>query len=157
MSRRITPLPPRRNQQRRAENRSLWVDKPLQLAIREELERREWSISDLGRAIDSQPSLISRWMQGQRPNPESLERIASALALDVRKLMVLAGHLPPSTESGEEDPSLAKMFTTMRQITWNDERRLMLLTLLDWMRDNEPATAPNTHPARRESALAQTG
>jgi transcriptional regulator with XRE-family HTH domain len=157
MPRRITPLPPRRNQQRRAENRSLWVDKPLQLAIREELERREWSISDLGRAIDSQPSLISRWMQGQRPNPESLERIASALALDVRKLMVLAGHLPPSTESGEEDTHIAKMLTTMRQITWNDERRLMLLTLLDWMRDNEPATTPHNRPAHRESALAQTG
>src|SRR5688572_15303990 len=58
-------LPPRRGYQR-AEHRALWVNEPLQLAIRDELDRREWSISDLGRAIDSQPSLISRWMQGQR-------------------------------------------------------------------------------------------
>ena len=41
-------------------------------------------------------------MQGQRPNTESLERIAKALALDVRHLMVLAGHLPPEATADAE-------------------------------------------------------
>jgi transcriptional regulator with XRE-family HTH domain len=157
MPKKITPLPPRRSHGHRARERELWVNEPLQLAIRDELDRREMSISDLGRAIGSQPSLVSRWMQGQRPNPESIERIARALSLDVEKLMRLAGHLPPKADEADEDEHLVKMFVTMRQITWNDERRHMLMTLLDWMRENEPSTTPNTHPARRESALEQTG
>jgi transcriptional regulator with XRE-family HTH domain len=139
----VRPLPPRR-QQKRAENRSLWVNEPLQLEIRDELDRREWSISDLGRAIGSQPSLISRWMQGQRPNPESLERIAHVLALDVRRLMVLAGHLPSGAEE-REDEELAPLFTMLRKIKvdghLSEERHDMLRTLLLWMLDNEPANA----------------
>jgi transcriptional regulator with XRE-family HTH domain len=138
--RNMRQLPPRHSQQKRAENRSLWVNEPLQLMIRDELDRREWSISDLGRAIGSQPSLISRWMQGQRPNPESLDRIASVLALDVRKLMVLAGHLPPETEG--ESATVMPLLLTLRQIEeaghLNEERVLMLRTLLDWMLDTAP-------------------
>jgi transcriptional regulator with XRE-family HTH domain len=152
-------MPPRRNQQKRAENRSLWVNEPLQQTIREELDRREWSISDLGRAIGSQPSLISRWMQGQRPNTESLERIARALALDMRHLMVLAGHLPPeAAANAEEDERVRKLVTTLRQITLNDERYALLLTQLDWMRDNEPATTPvTTLPATRQRPRRPVG
>jgi transcriptional regulator with XRE-family HTH domain len=121
--------------------------------IREELDRREWSISDLGRAIGSQPSLISRWMQGQRPNPESLDRIASVLALDVRKLMVLAGHLPPDPEPTDENVSLMPLFLTLRRIEGaghlNEERVLMLRTLLDWMLD----TAPLVMAPRRRTTI----
>jgi transcriptional regulator with XRE-family HTH domain len=159
MSRRnISPLPPRGNGgRRRPENRSLWVNEPLQLAIRDELDRREWSISDLGRAIGSQPSLVSRWMQGQRPNPESLDRIARVLGLDVRRLMVLAGHLPPEANPTDEDERMTRLLATLSQITWNDERYLMLLTLLDWMRDNEPLNPPNTRPAHREDQWEETG
>jgi transcriptional regulator with XRE-family HTH domain len=143
MSRRnIKPLPPRRSHQKRAENRSLWVDKPLQLTIRNELERRDWSISDLGRAIDSQPSLISRWMQGQRPNPESLERIARQLDLDVRTLMRLAGHLPPDVD-GEEDEVLAPLVLMLRKVKeeghLSEDRQNMLRMVLVWMLDTEPA------------------
>jgi transcriptional regulator with XRE-family HTH domain len=136
--------------------------------IRNELDRREWSISDLGRAIGSQPSLISRWMQGQRPNPVSLDRIASVLALDVRKLMVLAGHLPPDPEPNEESASVMPLFLTLRRIEGaghlNKERILMLRTLLDWMLDTAPLVMapprrvrgqidqPAPHPDPRRSA-----
>lgn len=156
--RKITPLPPRKHAHRRAENQSLWkVNDPLQKMILAELDRREWSISDLGRAIRSQPSLVSRWMQGQRPSPESLDRIASVLDLDLHKMMVHAGHLPPEMLGADEDEDLARMFTTMRKITWNEERRDMLFTLLAWMRENEPATAPDVNPAHEEPPLEQTG
>ena len=139
-------MSPRRNTQKRAENRSLWVNEPLQMMIRNELDRRDWSPSDLGRAIGSQPSLISRWFQGQRPNTESLERIAKALDLDVRQLLVLAKHMPPDPEEDNDDPELASLILTIRKAHAEGhlvgERRLMLLTLLDWMRDHEPATPP---------------
>jgi transcriptional regulator with XRE-family HTH domain len=140
--RNIRPLPPRRTSGHRAENRSLWVNEPLQLAIRDELDRRDWTISDLGRAIGSQPSLISRWMQGQRPNTESLERIAEALSLDVRHLMVLAGHLPPKKGEGDFSETLTPIILTLQQVEsrhhLSDERQQMLRNLLDWMLDNAP-------------------
>ena len=132
----------RKYTQRRAENMSLWVDAPLQNLIREELDRRKMTISDLAREIDSQPSLISRWMQGQRPNTESLALIADRLDLDVLRLLELAGHIPPGILGRDEDGDLSPLFTTMRLITWNDDRYGMIRTLLDWMRDNPVSSSP---------------
>ena len=132
----------RKYTQRRAENMSLWVNEPLQNLIRDELDRRKLTISDLARAIDSQPSLVSRWMQGQRPNTESVALIADVLGLDVLKLLELSGHIPAGVVGHQDDDRLADLFTTMRQITWNDDRSGMLRTQLDWMRDNNLVTTP---------------
>lgn len=131
----------RRYTQRRSENMALWVDEPLQNMIRDELARRDESISDLARKIGSQPSLVSRWMQGQRPNTESLALIADALGLDVLRLLELAGHIPPGVVRRERSDELTALITTMDQIEWSPERYLMLRTLLDWMRDNAPANS----------------
>jgi transcriptional regulator with XRE-family HTH domain len=154
--RNIRRLPPRHSPQKRAENRSLWVDEPLQLMIRNELDRRDWSISDLGRAIGSQPSLISRWMQGQRPNPVSLDRIANVLALDVVKMMQLAGHLPPTPTAQEESVTITPLLLTLRHIEeaghLNGERVLMLRTLLDWMLDTAPLVMA---PPRRSTGQTE--
>jgi hypothetical protein len=35
-----------------------------------------------------------------------------------------------------------QLMATLRKISLSDERYHMLLNLLDWMRDNEPASAP---------------
>jgi len=143
----------RKYTQRRAGNMEMWVDAPLQNAIRDELIRRQWSISDLARKIDSQPSLVSRWMQGQRPNTESIAMIGNALSLDILKLLELAGHIPVGLLNAEDDEDVAAMIVTLREITWDTSRRKMLRTLLDWMRDNEPETnSPHNRPADRESA-----
>jgi transcriptional regulator with XRE-family HTH domain len=137
---------------RRAENRALWVNEPLQNEIRDALAKRDRSISDLAREIGSQPSLVSRWMQGQRPNTESLALIADALGLDVLHLLKLAGHIPPGVGVGEEerDPRLAALITMLRQAGRDghltDDRYLMLHTLIEWIRVTEPTVAPFTTP-----------
>jgi transcriptional regulator with XRE-family HTH domain len=117
---------------------ALWVDEPLQNTIRAELERRDMSISDLARAIGSQPSLVSRWMQGQRPNTESVALIADAPGLDVLHLLELAGHIPPGVVRRERDEWLTTLITTLDQMEWSEERYLFLRHTLDWMRANPP-------------------
>ena len=135
----MATVPRRRRRTRsRAENMSQWVDEPLQNLIRDELDRRKMTISDLARAIDSQPSLVSRWMQGQRPNTESLAIIGDVLGIDVLKLLELAGHIPPGVLTHDDDERLTALFITMRQISWTDDRHGMVRALVDWMRDNDP-------------------
>jgi transcriptional regulator with XRE-family HTH domain len=145
----------RRYTTKRSGNMELWVNEPLQNLIRDELARRELSISDLARTIGSQPSLVSRWMQGQRPNTESLALIAEALGLDVLRLLRLAGHIPPGVlEDQDEDERIASMIAMLRQAgrdgRLTDERYLMLYTLLEFIRTTAPSSAPHTRPERRQ-------
>lgn len=148
------PIRRRRYTQKRAENMSLWVNEPLQNTIRDELARRGWTISDLARKIGSQPSLVSRWMQGQRPNTESLALVAEALALDVRKLLVLAGHMPADEDDGK-DGELIPLIVMLRRIQrdghLSEERQLMLRTLLDWMHNTKPLILSPSLPAERQA------
>jgi transcriptional regulator with XRE-family HTH domain len=111
------------------------------------LERRDWTISDLARKIGSQPSLVSRWMQGQRPNTESIALIAHHLDLDVLHLLALAGHIPPGVVKPVRDERLAALHTTLDQMEWSDERYLFLRNTLDWMRANPPAINGQRPPA----------
>ena len=141
------PIHPRRRKQR-PDNYSEWVNAPLQNLIRDELNRRDWTISDLGRAIDSQTSLISRWMQGQRPNPESLALIADALGIDILRLFALAEYIPADlVESGDE--RTVNLMAVLRQIEMSDERHMMLFTLMEKMRLT-PLSDPQRRPADRE-------
>lgn len=137
----------RRYSQKRAENRANWVNEPLQNTIREELDRRGWTISDLARQINSQPSLISRWMMGQRPNTESLRLVADALGISVLDLLRKADHIPADAEGGadQDNERLARLIVMLRQTDrdgyLSEDRYGALHTMLDWMRNNEPANA----------------
>jgi transcriptional regulator with XRE-family HTH domain len=143
----------RKYTQHRSENMALWVNEPLQNLIRDELARRDQTISDLARKIGSQPSLVSRWMQGQRPNTESLALIADALGLDVLHLLNLAGHIPPGVigDEGVGDDAraiLAMIRQADRDGRLTPERVLMLHTLVELIRTMPAVTTPhtNSHP-----------
>jgi transcriptional regulator with XRE-family HTH domain len=145
----------RRYTSKRSENMSLWVNEPLQNLIRDELARREWTISDLARKIGSQPSLVSRWMQGQRPNTESLALIAEALGLDVLRLLRLSGHIPSSAMAErDEDERISSFIAMLRQAARDgyltEERYRMLAMLMEFIRTTEPVTPPNTRPERHQ-------
>jgi transcriptional regulator with XRE-family HTH domain len=159
----------RKYTQHRSENMAMWVNEPLQNLIRDELARRDQTISDLARTIGSQPSLVSRWMQGQRPNTESLALIADALGIDVLRLLKLAGHIPPGVlDEGEDSPETANLVAMIRQAGRDGyittERCLMLFTLIEFIRTTPPgekaATSQNPgasnghhqeHPAGMEA------
>ena len=98
----------------------------------EEMRRREWRQADFARAAGVDVSMVSRWLQGRRPDPASLERVASALGVDFDALLTLAGHRPRS--SRDDDPRVAALVAKVRQVTWTPERFLIVDALLDDLR-----------------------
>jgi transcriptional regulator with XRE-family HTH domain len=64
--------------------------------LREQLNQRGWSQSDLARKIESHPSLVSKWIRGlQRPEPLQCRRLSSALRVDYGDILTAAGHYWP--------------------------------------------------------------
>src|SRR5215212_7617386 len=98
----------------------------------EEMRRREWRQADFARAAGVDVSMVSRWLQGRRPDPASLERVASALGIDLDTLLTLAGHRPRSPR--DDDPWVASLVEKVRQVTWTTERFLIVDALLDDLR-----------------------
>jgi transcriptional regulator with XRE-family HTH domain len=100
--------------------------------LREEMQRREWRQADFARATDIDVSMVSRWLQGRRPDPASLERVAEALGADLDALLTLAGHRPRSPR--DDDPRTASLVAKIRQVTWTPERFLIVDAMLDDLR-----------------------
>jgi transcriptional regulator with XRE-family HTH domain len=138
----VTPVRRRKYTRSRGEQHSKWVRDPLRNEILDALARKDWSISDLSRAIGSQPSLVSRWMMGARPNTESIQMIADALGMDFMRLMELAGHVPPSESAEDADPRLANLIAKLRTVPLTDERVIMLNGLMETMLKT-PTTTPS--------------
>lgn len=125
----------------RIANREAWVDEPLQNAIHAALKARDWSISDLGRAIGSQPSLVSRWMMGARPNTESVVRISQVLGIDLLHLLVLSGHIPPSARA-PVDERVTMLRNKLAEVEMTDERFAYLNSLIETMRKRPVSAEP---------------
>ena len=100
--------------------------------LREEMRRREWRQADFARAAGIDVSMVSRWLRGRRPDPASLERVATALGMDLDALLTLAGHRPRMPR--DDDPRVAALVAKIRQVQWTPERFLILDALLDDLR-----------------------
>lgn len=125
----------------RAGNYELWSGAPLQTTIRHALDARDWTISDLARAIHSQPSLISRWMMGSRPSVESLVAVAQALALDIKQLLVLAEYLPAGAVEAT-DGHKAMLKAKIDELEMDDECFALLNSVLEGLRKREMPAKP---------------
>ena len=97
-----------------------------------EMRRREWRQADFARAAGVDISMVSRWLNGRRPDPASLERVAAALGVDLDGLLTLAGHRPRSPR--DDDPWTATLVAKVRQVRWTPERFLIVDALLDDLR-----------------------
>lgn len=97
-----------------------------------EMRRREWRQADFARAAGVDVSMVSRWLNGRRPDPASLERVAAALGVDLDGLLTLAGHRPRS--SRDDDPWTATLVAKVRQVRWTAERFLIVDAMLDDLR-----------------------
>ena len=98
----------------------------------EEMRRREWRQADFARAAGIDVSMVSRWLHGRRPDPASLERVATALGVDLDALFTLAGHRPRTPR--DDDPRVAALVAKVRQVRWTPERFLIVDALLDDLR-----------------------
>jgi transcriptional regulator with XRE-family HTH domain len=107
--------------------------------LREEMQRREWRQADFARATDIDVSMVSRWLQGRRPDPASLERVADALGAELDILLTLAGHRPRAPH--DDDPRTASLVAKIRQVTWTPERFLIIDAMLDDLRQRSSRIA----------------
>lgn len=149
----VQPVRRRKYRKLRGDQSSKWVSDPLRNELLDGMARKDWSISDLSRAIGSQPSLVSRWMMGATPNPESIALVAEALGLDYMRLMRLAGHVV--VEPGEEDegdPRLADLVAKLRTVPLTDERARMLDGLMETMLKTPLATPSPSREDRKQRA-----
>jgi transcriptional regulator with XRE-family HTH domain len=89
-------------------------------------------MSDLARASKFAPSLISRWMMGQRPSASSLQRVAEALGVSDDTLLTLAGYRQP--EPTDDDPRVAAIIALLRQVRLTEERYGFLRNTLEMFR-----------------------
>ncbi len=52
--------------------------------LQRELDRREWTQSDLSRRVGSSTGVVNQWVNGVRvPAPESCKRLADVLGADL--------------------------------------------------------------------------
>lgn len=99
--------------------------------MRQRMDEREWTISDLARRVGVQPSMVSRWLRFQRPTSDSVERIANALGGDVNRCLVMAGY--PPRERVEDTAEVAHLVAMLRKTPITPERAAMIESLLRTM------------------------
>lgn len=141
----------RRRRRARPANYETWQSTPLNDVLRAEMKRQGLTSADLGRMIGAQSSLISRWMQGRRPNPESLVLTADALGLDLLELLVLAEYIPAKYHS-KRQPRLQAIVSKLDSINWTKERLRMIEALV-----NDAFTASREEGERRERDKEEEG
>jgi transcriptional regulator with XRE-family HTH domain len=110
--------------------------KPLLEWIEELQRRRGWNRSEFSQAAGVDASVVSRWfVNGVRPRPQVLARMAERLGADAGELMRLAGYGEVS-EIG--DPHTADLIAKLRQVTLTSDRYHILDVLLEDLRRREP-------------------
>ena len=129
--------------------------------LREQLEQRRWSQSDLARKIESHPSLVSKWIRGlQRPQPLQCRRLSSALRVDYEEVLSAAGHYWPINYENLVNDTIAE--NSMRNELLNlisDIPEPLLIPLVPMLRAMaQPDTAASTlvemNQALRRTQLA---
>lgn len=109
---------------------------PLIDWMRAEMELREWTISDLARQMDVQPSVVSRWLRNQTPNPDTVERLADVFAASRLHLLHLAGLIETAPEGTGEAERICAL---ARRIEWTPERYWIVVELMERLRRGSPS------------------
>lgn len=97
---------------------------PFGIWLVNQIERRDWNLSDLARKIGVVPNTVSRWVGGVRnPSYQKCLDIAKALEIDPVDVLIRAGYTPVNTVQVEAvDPQemrramleVAERFSPMR-------------------------------------------
>lgn len=90
--------------------------------LQRQLDRREWSQADFARKLCVSTGLVSNWITGvRRPNPESCDRIADVLFVDVDEVLAIAGHRPYDIDIDPDAPG-EQIAVMARRISWSEDR-----------------------------------
>lgn len=85
--------------------------------LQRELDRREMRPADFARLADVNPSLVTRWLHGTTPSPESCDLIADVLGADLDLVLGLAGHRANVDELEPDDP-VVELRSLVNRIEW---------------------------------------
>ena len=111
-----------------------WDAAPFSAWLHAQLARRDWSMADLARRLDTPNATVARWVSGaRRPSPASCDRIADALGVDVDRVLVLAGHRP-DIEAIPVDDARSTINALLRQVRLTEDRAALLAaTIRSWI------------------------
>lgn len=98
------------------------VSESLPKWLQRQMDRREWSQATFARNLGVSTGLVSNWLTGvRRPNPESCERIADVLFVDVDEVLAIAGHRPRDIDIDPDAPG-EQIAVMARRIEWTEDR-----------------------------------
>jgi transcriptional regulator with XRE-family HTH domain len=63
------------------------------------LAEREWNVSDLARSIDLAPQTVHNILAGRRPYTKLIPRIAEALGVPLKKILIKTERVPKRRSS----------------------------------------------------------
>lgn len=89
--------------------------------LREQLDKRGWTVSDLAARMSVQPSTISRYVNGDRePQGQYIQRIANGLEITPQEVLYAAGiinELPQSLEDYEHNREIKRLAREVHELT----------------------------------------
>lgn len=103
--------------------------------LRRQMDRREWSAADLARKLGVGNSTVAMWLRRERvPSPQSVDRVADVLRVDVDNLLSIAGHRPRVFDIDPDSPE-AKLLPYIRAIDWSkhDQELALIQRQLEFM------------------------
>jgi transcriptional regulator with XRE-family HTH domain len=128
--------------------------------LRQEIERRGWSQSELARRIETHPSLVSKWIRGlQKPQPRQCEKLAAAFGINRNFIMRAAGHvgqdwdstwlINPLTTYLWESPTRQEAYQLLLDIP-----EPLIIALMPWLKSlADPNIRESTLTELKESLL----
>jgi transcriptional regulator with XRE-family HTH domain len=113
--------------------RATWKSEGFPAWLRARMDARRWNTVQVGRELGVYPSLVSRWLSGQRlPSIEAMHAMASAFQLPLQEVLVASGHVPP--DAVPDDPRKRELARKIATLDLTDERYRRLTELLEAMR-----------------------
>lgn len=130
-------MPPRgKRRERRYRD---WIQEGFPLYLQQQLQLREWNLSDLSEQSGIAVSVISRWMQGQQPSANSIRSVARAFSLPYEEVWQAALNERVSTE----DPQRLELTRLLERVDLTKERYTTLRTLMMVMIEDSPPVNAN--------------
>jgi transcriptional regulator with XRE-family HTH domain len=125
--------------------RATWKSEGFPAWLTARMDERQWNTVQVGRALGISPSLVSRWLAGERlPSIHAMHAIAQAFQRSLQEVLVATGHVPP--HEVPDDPRKWELVRTIAELDLTDERYLLLTELLEAMRA-APYAADAQEPA----------
>lgn len=102
-----------------------------------EIAHRGLSKQEFADAVGVSRSTVYRWLEGDRPKGELIDRISDVLLVDYEIAWARMGYADASTLTVDPDSPTARLMPLIERIHWTDERLSKMEMDLRWMIDRD--------------------